>query len=94
MDDDNTLFKVFENIKYGVKSTILNHEFEFFKIKYPTSFFSTVANFHLPCVRGYYDGSQVYLLPSCITAAMTLINLDYKYLLDQMIQLRLLINID
>ena len=40
---------------------------------------STVANFHLPCVRGYYDGSQVYLLPSCITAALTLINLDYKY---------------
>ena len=79
MHDDNTLFKVYENIKFKVKSTILNHEFEFFKIKYPTSFFSTVANFHLPCVRGYYDGSQVYLLPSCITAAMTLINLDYKY---------------
>jgi hypothetical protein len=79
IDDDNILFKVFENIKFKVKSSILNHEFEFFKIKYPTSFFSTVANFHLPCVRGYYDCSQVYLLPSCITAAMTLINLDYKY---------------
>lgn len=79
LEDDNVLFKVYSNIKFKVKSPILNHEFEFFKIKYPTSFFSTVANFHLPCVRGYYDCKQVYLLPSCITAAMTLINLDYKY---------------
>jgi hypothetical protein len=79
IEDENVLFKVFENIKFKVKSPKLNHEFEFFKIKFPTSFFSTVANFHLPCVRGYYDCSQVYLLPSCITAAMTLVNLDYKY---------------
>jgi hypothetical protein len=78
-NEGNILFKVFENIKFRVKSNILNHELEFFKIKYPTSFFSTVSNFHLPCVRGYYDCNQVYLLPSCITAAMTLINLDYKY---------------
>jgi hypothetical protein len=76
---DNNLFKIYENIKFNVKSQILNHDIEFFKIKYPTSFFSTVSNFHLPCVRGYYDCNQVYLLPSCITAAMTLINLDYKY---------------
>ena len=75
---DNILFKCHENIKYRIKSSYLNHEFEIFKIRWPT-FFSTVSNFHLPCVRGYYDGTQVYLLPSCITAAMTLINLDYKY---------------
>ena len=75
---DNVLFKCHENIKYRIKSSFLNHEFEIFKIRWPT-FFSTVSNFHLPCVRGYYDGNQVYLLPSCITAAMTLINLDYKY---------------
>ena len=79
VESNNILFKIFENIKFNVKSQILNHDIEFFKIKYPTSFFSTICNFHLPCVRGYYDCSQVYLLPSCITAAMTLINLDYKY---------------
>lgn len=79
IDEENVLFKVYENIKFKVKGSILNHEIEFFKIKYPTSFFSTVSAFHLPCVRGYYDGSQVYLLPSCITAAMTLVNMDYKY---------------
>jgi len=75
---ENVLFKCHENIKYRIKSSFLNHEFEIFKIRWPT-FFSTVSNFHLPCVRGYYDGNQVYLLPSCITAAMTLINLEYKY---------------
>jgi hypothetical protein len=78
-DSDDFLFKIYENIKFNIKSQILNHDIEFFKIKYPTSFFSTVSNFHLPCVRGYYDCNDVYLLPSCITAAMTLINLDYKY---------------
>ena len=75
---DNMLFKCHENIKYRIKASNLNHELELFKIRWPT-FFSTVCNFHLPCVRGYYDGNQVYLLPSCITAAMTLINVDYKY---------------
>jgi hypothetical protein len=75
---DNILFKCHENIKYRIKSSYLNHELEIFKIRWP-SFFSTVSNFHLPCVRGYYDGKQTYLLPSCISAAMTLVNLDYKY---------------
>ena len=40
---------------------------------------SVVQNFHLPCVRSYYDGTNVYLTPSCITAHLTYMNLDYKY---------------
>ena len=76
--EDNILFKCHENIKYKIQSSFLNHELEIFKIRWD-SFIGTVSNFHLPCVRGYYDGKQVYLLPSCITAANTLINLDYKY---------------
>lgn len=78
-EKDNVLFKVFENIKFKVKCSKLNHEFEIFKTKYPSSFFQVICNFHMPCVRGYYNGTEVYLLPSCITAAMTGINLDYKY---------------
>jgi hypothetical protein len=30
-------------------------------------------------VRGFYNGTDVKMLPSCISAAMTLINIDYKY---------------
>lgn len=79
MDDENVLFKCHENLKFKIKSKYLNHDFEFFKTKYEGSFFSTVSQFHLPCVRGYYNGNDVKLLPSCISAAMTLVNIDYKY---------------
>ena len=75
----NELFIFRESIKFKFFGVKLNHNFEIFKTKYPVSFFSVISKFHLPCVRGYYDGDDVYLLPSCISAANTLINLDYKY---------------
>ena len=78
-EKENILFKCFENLKYKIESKYINHNFEFFKTKYDGSFFSTVSQFHLPCVRGFYNGNDVKLLPSCISAAMTLINIDYKY---------------
>jgi hypothetical protein len=75
----NEMFLFNESIKFKIFGSKLNHNFEIFKTKYPVSFFSVISKFHLPCVRGYYDGNDVYLLPSCISAANTLINLDYKY---------------
>lgn len=42
-------------------------------------FFSLVSKFHLPCVRSYYDGDNVYMTPSCISAHKTYWNIDYKY---------------
>jgi len=65
--------------KYKIESPHLNHSLELFSIKYD-DFFSIVSTFHLPCVRGYYNGSNVYLTPSCISAHMTFMNLDYKYI--------------
>jgi hypothetical protein len=65
--------------KYKIESPHLNHSLELFSLKYD-DFFSIVARFHLPCVRGYYNGSNVYLTPSCISAHMTYMNLDYKYI--------------
>jgi hypothetical protein len=38
-----------------------------------------VSQFHLPCVRAFYDGSNVYMTPSCISAHLTYMNIDYKY---------------
>lgn len=32
----------------------------------------------MPTMRGYYDGNEVYLLPTCISALMTGVNPDYK----------------
>lgn len=76
--------KVFKSIdlvftyKFKIESPHLNHCFELFPVKYD-DFFSIVSRFHLPCVRGYYNGSNVYLTPSCISAHLTFMNIDYKY---------------
>jgi hypothetical protein len=56
----------------------LPHDFEFFQNN-TNEFFSKISQFHLPIVRSYYDGNTVYMLPSCITACITQINIDYKY---------------
>jgi len=67
-----------ENLKYKLSSPLLPRTIEIFKIKY-NDFFSTVSAFHLPIVRGYYDGNTVKMTPTCISACFTMINIDYKY---------------
>jgi len=64
--------------KYKITSPHLDYPFELFMVKY-NDFFATVQTFHLPCVRAYYNGKNVYMTPSCITAHLTFMNLDYKY---------------
>ena len=68
------------NISYKAKvqSQHINHPLEFF-IANGDDFFSLVSKFHLPCVRAYYDGDNVYMTPSCVTAHLTYMNIDYKY---------------
>lgn len=79
-DENYLLIKMGENVKFKITEKNLAHNIETFRIKSQNKdFFSTVSRFHLPCVRGYFDGRMVYLLPSCITALMTGINIDYKY---------------
>jgi len=65
-------------IKFKISSDYLKHSIELFRLKYE-DFFSCVSRFHLPCVRGFYCGDNVHLLPSCIGALMTNLNIDYKY---------------
>jgi hypothetical protein len=65
--------------KFKIESPYINHSFELFPVRY-NDFFSVVARFHLPCVRGLYNGNNVYLTPSCISAHMTYMNIDYKYI--------------
>ncbi len=77
-DPDIIIFSPKVNYKFRIRSSYLPHNIEFFQIKYP-EFFSTVSKFHLPIVRSYYDGDNVYLCPSCISACMTFLNIDYKY---------------
>lgn len=78
-DEHNILLlKISESIKFKLESPNLRHKIELFRIK-GTDFFSVVAKFHLPCVRAYYTGTNLYMLPSCVSALMTGYNIDYKY---------------
>jgi hypothetical protein len=77
-EDKNFLvMKIGESIKFKIKSK-KTKTIELFRSK-TADFFGMVARFHLPCVRAYYQGDNVYILPSCITAMMTGVNIDYKY---------------
>jgi hypothetical protein len=74
-----------ESLKYNEDTTLnenykeyLLHGIETFQSRFE-EFFSLVSRFHLPCVRGFYCGNDVKLLPSCISAHKTGINIDYKY---------------
>jgi len=80
LDDDlaPSAYMVTENLKFKYKITGIKRTFEIFQIKYP-NFFSTVHKFHLPCVRAYYDGTNVQMLPSAVSACMTMCNIEYKY---------------
>lgn len=66
------------SFKYKILSPLLKHPFEIFQVK-AYDFIGTVSRFHLGCVRAYYDGDNVYMTPSCITAHLTGIHLDIKY---------------
>lgn len=65
--------------KYKIISEYLKRQLELFPI-HNDDFFSIVSSFHMPCVRGYYNGETVLMTPSCISAHMTYMNLDYKYI--------------
>ena len=64
--------------KFNIISQYINHTLELFSINCD-DFFGVVSKFHLPCVRAYYNGINVYLTPSCISAHLTYMNIDYKY---------------
>ncbi|XWV24886.1 hypothetical protein QJ856_gp0897 [Tupanvirus deep ocean] len=74
----NTFIKFSETLKYKISSKHMKHPFEIFRIS-DVEFFSCIARFHLPCVRSYYNGTNCFILPSAITAYMTLTNIDFKY---------------
>ena len=76
--DNKVIMKIGESIRFKLTYKKINKTFELFKSA-NTDFFSTVAKFHLPCVRAYYHNNNVYMLPSCIGAMMTGVNIDYKY---------------
>ncbi len=84
MGETNEKYDMKENLyfndtfKIKISSPHLNHSFELFPV-FKEDFMMTVSTFHLPCVRAYYDGMNVYMTPSFISAHMIYMNVDYKY---------------
>lgn len=72
------VFKFGESIKFKLETKKIKRSIEIFMTN-PIDPFNTVARFHMPCVRAYFQGENIYMLPSFITAMMTGINIDYKY---------------
>jgi len=77
--DNNIYYDNNISIKYKIKSKYLLHDIEIFHVN-ENKIENIISKFHLPCVRCYYDGYNVFLLPSAITAFITYMNLDYKYI--------------
>jgi len=75
---DSSSIGIVFNFKVKLSSPWLDHSFEIFPIR-GDDYFGVVNTFHLPCVRSYYDGLNVYMTPSCISAHLTFMNLNYKY---------------
>jgi hypothetical protein len=66
------------NYKYRITCPHFNHPIEIFNISNCDQM-GAISQFHLPCVRALYNGNNVYMTPSCITAHLTFMNIDYKY---------------
>ena len=69
---------ILNSYKVKISSPLLDHDLEIFPIR-GDDFFSSVNLFHLPCVRTFYDGNNVYMTPSCVSAHLTFMNMNYKY---------------
>lgn len=64
--------------KYKITSIYLKRPLELFSIKYD-EFLAIIESFYAPSVRSYYDGEDVYMEPECISALLTSMNIDFKY---------------
>lgn len=78
-EENKVVVKVVESVKLKISQPgKMDHPIELFRSK-KKDFSANVVQFHQPPVRGFYDGTQVYLTSSMISAYMTNLCLDIKY---------------
>lgn len=70
-----------KSYKYYFSGTLLPRSVEVFRF-YTRSPTQGVRDFHLPCVRGIYDGQELYLMPSAVCAAFSGVCINFKLVLD------------
>lgn len=81
--DDLNITKIETNqsYKYYIDGKMLVRSLELFRI-YDLRPVGCISRFHFAPVRGYYNGTTVYVLPSMLCAAQTGICTDYKWFSD------------
>jgi hypothetical protein len=75
---DVVMCNVLDSVKIKISSKLMEHDLEVFPTPGGTAI-GVVSQFHLPCVRSYYDGEMVYMTPSFVFSSMTRTNIDTKY---------------
>lgn len=90
INNNNSNNYIIFNYKIKITSKYLKRPLELFQIKHD-DFISTVSQFHLACVRSYYNGDNVYMTPSCISSHMTFMNIDNKYIASKKDPLEILL---
>ena len=70
-------YGVIESTKYKINHPLLNHTFELFGVPNEDPW-ATINKFHMGPVRGYYDGTEVYLTISAIMSFHTNLSPDYR----------------
>lgn len=80
--DTGFVFSIEDTFRFKMTNAeghnLLHRSFEIFRATGDDPF-STIHHFHLPCVRAFYDGNNVYMTASCLYAYMTNMNMDFKY---------------
>jgi hypothetical protein len=81
IDPENTSSMNYVMYTRGILKNILLRDFELFKTRKTDehAFASMVVRFHVPSVRAYYDGENVYLTPSCVSSHLTMMSLNLHY---------------
>ena len=75
--NDKSFYDVIESTKYKISHPTINHTFELFGVPHEDPW-ATINKFHMGPVRGYYDGSEVYLTISAIMSFHTNLSPDYR----------------
>lgn len=77
----NDEFDIVTSIKAHITSKYFR-TIEIFRCSVNT-IIGAVSQFHYGMVRAYYDGTNIYMTPSCITSMNTLYSPDYRYFVSK-----------
>ena len=76
-EEDKLLLRITETPKFKLKSPEMVRDLEVYRVAFGQA--ASVSNFHLGCVRNFYDGVTTRMMPSAVFANLSGVNIDYKY---------------